>query len=70
MSSRILMMAGVLLVAGGGGAIGLALGSDGGMGRLSETYLVSFAYFLSLALGAGQAGSLTLPFRSCRANAC
>ncbi|MCK5379547.1 MAG: hypothetical protein KAJ78_09080, partial [Acidobacteria bacterium] len=52
MSSRILMMAGVLLVVGGGGAIGLALGSDGGMGRLSETYLVSFAYFLSLALGA------------------
>ncbi|RLE25998.1 MAG: quinol:cytochrome C oxidoreductase [Acidobacteria bacterium] len=52
MSSRILMMAGVLLVVGGGGAIGLALGSDGGMHRLAETYLVSFAYFLSLALGA------------------
>ncbi len=52
MSSRILMMAGVLLVVGGGGALGLALGSDGGMHRLAETYLVSFAYFLSLALGA------------------
>ncbi len=51
MSSRILIMAGVLLVVGGGGALALGLGSDGGLQRLAETYLVSFAYFLSLALG-------------------
>lgn len=52
LSNRILAMAGVLLVGGGGGALAMAWTSDGGLNRLSETYLVSFAYFLSLALGA------------------
>ena len=51
LSSRILVMAGVLMVAGAGGAFSLAMTTEGGMHRLAETYLVSFAYFLSLALG-------------------
>lgn len=52
LASRILIWAGILLLGGGAGAIGLAMTSDGGFHRLAETYLVSFAYFLSLALGA------------------
>ncbi len=51
LTPRILTMAGVLFVAGLAGAIGLAATTEHGWEHLSQTYLVSFAYFLSLALG-------------------
>jgi hypothetical protein len=47
----VLVMCAVLAVIGFGGSIILARGSDGGMDHLLETYLVSFAFFLSISLG-------------------
>jgi len=46
------MICGVLAVIGCGGSLLLANAMDGGMDYLLETYLVSFAFFLSISLGA------------------
>ena len=42
----------ITAVVGIGGAVALAMVSDGGWDRLLETYLVSYALFLALTLGA------------------
>ena len=47
-----LMICAILAVVGFGGALLLANGAEGGMDYLLETYLVSFAFFLSISLGA------------------
>jgi hypothetical protein len=47
-----LIVCGVLAAIGIGGSLLLARGSEGGMDHLLETYLVSFAFFLSISLGA------------------
>ena len=47
-----LIVCGVLATIGIGGSLLLAKGSEGGMDHLLETYLVSFAFFLSISLGA------------------
>jgi hypothetical protein len=47
-----LVVCGVLAAIGIGGSLLLARGSEGGMDHLLETYLVSFAFFLSISLGA------------------
>ena len=47
-----LIVCGVLATIGIGGSLLLARGSEGGMDHLLETYLVSFAFFLSISLGA------------------
>jgi hypothetical protein len=47
-----LIVCGVLAAVGFGGSLLLARGSESGMGHLLETYLVSFAFFLSISLGA------------------
>jgi hypothetical protein len=47
-----LFICGILAVIGFGGALLLANGAEGGMDSLLETYLVSFAFFLSISLGA------------------
>jgi uncharacterized membrane protein len=47
-----LIVCGVLAAIGVGGSLLLARGSEGGMDHLLETYLVSFAFFLSISLGA------------------
>jgi hypothetical protein len=47
-----LLICAVLAVIGIGGSLLLARGTDGGMDYLLETYLVSFAFFLSISLGA------------------
>jgi len=51
LSPRILRIAGILVVIGAAGAIGLAAMQEHGFERLLETYLVSYTYYLSLALG-------------------
>lgn len=52
LSKPILIMASVLLVVGALGSLLAAGTADGGFHRLLQTYLVSFAYFLSLSVGA------------------
>jgi hypothetical protein len=47
-----LIVCGVLATIGIAGSLLLARGSEGGMDHLLETYLVSFAFFLSISLGA------------------
>jgi hypothetical protein len=47
-----LIICAVLAVVGIGGSLLLANGTEGGMDYLLETYLVSFAFFLSISLGA------------------
>jgi len=47
-----LMICAILAVVGFGGALLLAKTTEGGMDYLLETYLVSFAFFLSISLGA------------------
>ena len=47
-----LIVCGVFAAIGIGGSLLLARGSEGGMDHLLETYLVSFAFFLSISLGA------------------
>jgi hypothetical protein len=47
-----LFICGILAVIGFGGALLLANRAEGGMDSLLETYLVSFAFFLSISLGA------------------
>jgi hypothetical protein len=47
-----LIISGVLAVVGIGGSLLFAKGTEGGMDYLLETYLVSFAFFLSISLGA------------------
>jgi hypothetical protein len=47
-----LIICGTVAAIGIGGSLLLAKGSEGGMGHLLETYLVSFAFFLSISLGA------------------
>jgi hypothetical protein len=47
-----LTICGLLAVIGIGGSLLLAKGTEGGMEYLLETYLVSFAFFLSISLGA------------------
>ena len=47
-----LIVCAVLAAIGIGGSLLLARGSEGGMDHLLETYLVSFAFFLSISLGA------------------
>ena len=47
-----LIVCGVLAAIGIGGSLLLARGDEGGMDLLLETYLVSFAFFLSISLGA------------------
>ena len=47
-----LIICGVLAVIGIGGSLLIANGTDGGMDHLLETYLVSYAFFLSITLGA------------------
>jgi hypothetical protein len=49
---RITWVGGAATVVGGLGALVMALVSEHGVDRLLSTYLVSFAFFLSLALGA------------------
>jgi hypothetical protein len=47
-----LFICGILAGIGIVGSLLLAKATEGGMGRLLETYLVSFAFFLSISLGA------------------
>jgi len=51
LTPRLLMIGGIGAVLGGGGALALAAATEHGFERLLETYLVSFAFFLSLSLG-------------------
>jgi hypothetical protein len=44
-------VAAIVAVVGLGGAVALSMGAEHGMDRLLETYLVSFAFWLSVALG-------------------
>ncbi len=48
----VLILCGAFAAIGIGGSLLLANGSEGGMDHLLETYLVSFAFFLSISLGA------------------
>jgi hypothetical protein len=49
---RILVVCGILAVVGIAGSLALARATEGGIEHLVETYLVSFAFFLSISLGA------------------
>jgi hypothetical protein len=51
LAPRALRYAGILLVLGAAGALGLAFSQEHGLERLLQTYLVSYTYYLSLALG-------------------
>ena len=50
-ATYVLRASGVVAAAGLGGALVAAFFSEGGLDRLLQTYLVSFAFILSLALG-------------------
>ena len=48
---RVLVFCGILAVVGIAGSFALARATEGGIEHLLETYLVSFAFFLSISLG-------------------
>jgi hypothetical protein len=48
---RVLVFCGILAVVGIAGSLALARATEGGIEHLLETYLVSFAFFLSISLG-------------------
>ena len=51
LAGRVAVVAVIVAVVGLGGAVALSRGAEHGMDRLLETYLVSFAFWLSVALG-------------------